>query len=243
MLESMESPSEDVIAFEVMGVLTQEDYIKKIEPAFNEVVKRGQKVRLLLHFGPQFEGFTAKAAWEDFKVGFHHKNHFEKCAVVSDKAWIKGVTTFFSSLMPFPLRVFPDSELSSAKAWLDSGVMGLNYTLDKEKGVLEWEISSPLSSECFEKLSLVVNPYIETHGSLKGLVIHFKDFPRWENLGSLIHHIQFVKGHHKKIQRVALTADSLFSKLAPLLANYFVKAEIKQFSYKEKAIAKQWASQ
>lgn len=73
-------------------------------------------------------------------------------------------------------------------------------------------------------------------------MIHAREFPGWENLGSFIRHVSFVRDHHRKIKRVALAADSKLASLAPMIAEHFVQAEVKSFPYdaRERAIA--WAS-
>jgi hypothetical protein len=91
-------------------------------------------------------------------------------------------------------------------------------------------------------LAFTADSWIETHGSLAGLVIHAREFPGWENLGSFLRHVSFVRDHHRKIKRVALAADSKLASLAPMIAEHFVQAEVKSFRYDEYQRAITWAS-
>lgn len=79
---------EDVIAFEVQGSLTKEDYIETLIPLIEKARSLGNKSKLLIHFGDSFEGFTSAGAWEDLKLGIHHMNTFERVAIPTD--WSKG---------------------------------------------------------------------------------------------------------------------------------------------------------
>jgi hypothetical protein len=91
--------------------------------------------------------------------------------------------------------------------------------------------TGPLSEEDFTELTETVDKYLESHDSLKGLLIHTKQFPGWEDFEGLIGHIKFVRDHHQKIKKVALVTDSSMASMAPKLANHFVSAEVKSFEY------------
>jgi hypothetical protein len=52
-----------------VGKISKEDYEKIFEPIFDEARQQGRRIRLLYQFGPEFQGFTPGAAWEDVKIG------------------------------------------------------------------------------------------------------------------------------------------------------------------------------
>jgi len=97
-----------------------------------------------------------------------------------------------------------------------------------------------LKSTDFEKLTEEVDPYIEAMGTLNGLMIYTESFPGWENFAALLSHMKFVKDHHHKIKKVAAVTDSNFLSILPRVANYFVHAEVKHFSYEDKDVALDW---
>jgi hypothetical protein len=74
-------------------------------------------------------------------------------------------------------------------------------------------------------------------------VIHTREFPGWENLGSLIQHVRFVRDHHRRVGRVALASDSRLADLAPRLAEHFVQAEVRRFGYDDLDAAIMWAGE
>ena len=103
------------------------------------------------------------------------------------------------------------------------------------------EIAEPLRVQDFDALALTADAWIEAHGDLQGIVLHTREFPGWENFDSLLRHAQFVHDHHRKVKRVALSADSKLASLVPRLGEHFVKAEVKGFAYDELESAIKWA--
>lgn len=118
----------------------------------------------------------------------------------------------------------------------------LNHHLDEERGLLSVEVSGPLESKNFDDIAQTVDPWIKKHGDLHGLVIHAKKFPGWENMGSFINHMKFVKNHHQNVHRVALATDGPLPTILPKVAQHFVRAEIRGFKYDEFDDARLWAA-
>ncbi|UZF91130.1 STAS/SEC14 domain-containing protein [Bosea sp. NBC_00550] len=65
-------------------------------------------------------------------------------------------------------------------------------------------------------------------------------FPGWEGIGALISHLEFARGHHRTIERVAVVSDGEVLKLVPHIAKHFVADEIRLFPANEKALALAW---
>src|SRR5262249_53134361 len=147
-------------------------------------------------------------------------------------------------LMFCPVQVFKNAELQSAIGWLSTTELerGLEASLIPEKGVLVVEPKRALDLADFEYLASVADPWIEQHGKLTGLVLHAKKFPGWENLGSLLRHIRFVKEHHKKVKRIAAATEGPILDLLPKIGAHFVDAEVKSFGYGDLDTAIEWAS-
>jgi stage II sporulation SpoAA-like protein len=55
-------PQIDALA--AIGTLTKEDYEQSIEPLFDDARRSGRRIQLLVEIGPDFDGYTAGAAWE-----------------------------------------------------------------------------------------------------------------------------------------------------------------------------------
>ena len=75
-----------------------------------------------------------------------------------------------------------------------------------------------------------VDPWIEAHGALRGLVVDVREFPGWENVTGFLH--RFVRGHHRKVQQIALAAGGRLAEWAPRLAAHFVEAEVRRFGWR-----------
>ncbi len=243
MFKEIDIPGKDTFGFEAIGEVTNQDYNDLLEPLLAKARAEGQKLRFLFFLGPNFQGFTAAAAWEDFKLGSRHLSSFDRIALVTDTQWLQSATRFVGSLLPCPLKVFENKSLNAAKAWLNSGEIGLDHHLDETRSVLKVEISGPLTSENFDILASRVDPWIETRGYLHGLVVRAKSFPGWENLGSFIRHLTFVKNHHRKIRKVAICADGKFPEILQQVAKHFVEAKVQHFEFENIEEAMNWAAE
>ena len=69
MLEKLNDVPREVVAVKAVGRLTREDYEKVLEPLIDDARREGRRLRFLYQVGPEFEGFTPGAAWEDAKLG------------------------------------------------------------------------------------------------------------------------------------------------------------------------------
>lgn len=243
MLERLADLPAGIDGVKAVGRISKEDYERVFEPLLDEARRAGRRIRLLYQLGPEFEGFTAGAAWEDVRLGFGALRLFDGCAVVTDAGWIRESTRLIGFVMPCPVRAFATAERAGAVEWLRSLPEGpaVSHRLIPETGVLVVEVRQALRAQDFETLAATADEWIEAHGALEGLVIHAREFPGWENLGSLVRHIRFVRDHQRRVRRVALASDSRLAGLAPRLAEHFVQADVKGFGYDALEAAIAWA--
>ncbi|MCB9092330.1 MAG: STAS/SEC14 domain-containing protein [Halobacteriovoraceae bacterium] len=230
----------DCLAIEAIGTINKEDYEKTLIPEFEKRLEGNKKVRLLIQFGKEFEGYEAAAAWEDFKFGMKKLNSFGRVAIVSDTGWLNSLTTFFGGFIPCPVEEFKNTQLEDAWAWLNSGDIGIDAKLDYNKGNFEVFIHGPLSSINFSAMRSIVDQYLKDKKELNSLMIHFKSFPGWEDVGSFIDHLSFVKDHQGKIKKVAVISDSSLPKLVAPIAKHFISPELREFTEAEIEIGKKW---
>jgi hypothetical protein len=118
----------------------------------------------------------------------------------------------------------------------------LSVTTDEQAGIAILEPHGALSKEDFERAAQAIDPYLERSQRLNGLVVRTKDFPGWDSFAALSSHLQFVRGHHRKISRIALCTDSVIGNFAKLVAPHFVAAEIRVFGFQEFDRAKTWVA-
>ena len=71
----------------------------------------------------ELDGWELRAAWDDFKLGLKHGNHFEKVAIVGNKRWQDLVAKLGSWFIAGEARAF--TNMTDALAWLtDSEARG-----------------------------------------------------------------------------------------------------------------------
>jgi hypothetical protein len=243
MLELIRDLPAGIDGIRAVGEVNRHDYDRVVQPLLDKARSEGRRLRLLYHLGPEFTGFTAGAVWEDLQVGIRYLRLLERCAIVSDHDWIRRTSQAMALLMPCPLRIFRDNDRPQAIEWLAAQAQSsLRYRMLPDRGVLVIEPSGPLRSEDFDLLATVVDPWIEQTGELPGIVVHVREFPGWQNVGSFIRHVRFVRDHHRKVRRVALAANSRIAELVPTFADVFVSAEIRRFEYEDEERAIEWAA-
>jgi hypothetical protein len=116
----------------------------------------------------------------------------------------------------------------------------LQVELDATNGIATLCPQGALSEDDFTDAAKVIDPHIEKSGELKGLIIETESFPGWESFSSFLHHLQFVREHHKKVARIAFVTDSAIGNMAEKVGSHFVSATIRHFAYTEKAEALAW---
>jgi hypothetical protein len=106
----------------------------------------------------------------------------------------------------------------------------LQHQLIDDDAILAITPEGPLVADDFKALAAEVDPVIERSGRLQGLLIEARAFPGWEDLAAMLAHLQFVRGHHRQIRRVAVVSDSRVLTLLPHIASHFVAAEVRHFA-------------
>jgi hypothetical protein len=101
----------------------------------------------------------------------------------------------------------------------------IDFNLDAKNSILTVRPQSALDKEDFVELARAVDPEIEEHGDLAGLVIEAPRFPGWDSFGALVNHMRFVRDHHKHVKKIAVVTDSHLGDAAEHIASHFVAAE------------------
>jgi hypothetical protein len=116
-IEQIDGAPAGVLAFKAVGKVEAADYEDVLTPAIEAAIAEHGKVRLVYELGPEFDGYSAGAAWEDMKLWTPHLKAWERCAVVTDHRLIADAMRAFAMLMPGEVKVFPASGLGDALAW------------------------------------------------------------------------------------------------------------------------------
>ena len=119
----------------------------------------------------------------------------------------------------------------------------VNHELLRDEGILIIRPEGSLQASDFQKIAQEIDPYIESHGKLHGVMIDAPAFPGWKDFAALLAHFNFVKGHHQKIDKIAAVSDSSFLTIAPQIASHFIQADIRHFAHSEFDNALAWLRQ
>jgi hypothetical protein len=243
MLKKMKDLPRGVVGVEATGEVTYDDYQSVLLPIFEEAHAQNKKMKFVYVLGEGFTGMTAGAMWDDLKIGMKFMNSFDRAAVVSDFGWMRKSMKLIAPLMPATFKMFKLNEQDAAIQWAGEDSIRENITIKlvPDKKVLIANIHGALASEDFNYLAHQLDPLIND-GGFRGLVLHADKFPGWENFGSMVKHFEFVKEHHKKIDRVAMSMDGSVMEIAPKFSSHFVNAEIKVFASQDVEKAVDWAS-
>jgi len=107
-----------VVGFTASGEIHADDYKETLIPAVEGLIQRAGAARVVLVLGPEWEGYSAAAMFEDLKLGIEHRNAWQRFALVSDAEWIQHVAALFGWMVPGTVRWFPYSDLEDAKLWV-----------------------------------------------------------------------------------------------------------------------------
>ena len=105
----------------------------------------------------------------------------------------------------------------------------LNYDFRFDEQILVLNPEGPLEAADFVTLAEVVDTYLKRQGKLRGILIHADAFPGWKDFGAFLAHLKFVRGHHRRIEKVAVVADGAFAGIMPAIAGHFIHAEVHHF--------------
>jgi len=241
MIEILQDLPLGVVGFRAHGMVTAADYQDVLAPAIEGALVNQPKLRLLYEMAPDFEGYEVGAMWEDTKLGISHPFSWKRIAVVSDTKWLNLTMRSLGWIVPCPFRVYTRDRLDEARTWLaDPGTSGLIATLEAERAILTLEPHGKLEKEDFEQLAKQVDPFLEEHGDLNGVLIRADAFPGWDGLGAMFAHLKFVREHQKHIKHLAVVTDDKMLAHLPAFAKVFVSAEVKHFPVAEEEAARDW---
>lgn len=116
----------------------------------------------------------------------------------------------------------------------------IEFSLDPKTAILTVRPRSALDENDFVELGRAVDPQIEQHGDLAGLVLEAKSFPGWDSFGALVRHLRFIRDHHRHVRKIAVVTDSHLGDAAERIGAHFVSAEIRHFPAGEADEARAW---
>jgi hypothetical protein len=108
--------NEFFLSLKAVGKLTHKDY-EIISPMIDSALEgvKDPKVKAFID-GSELEGWEARAAWDDFKLGLKHGSEFDKIAIFGNKKWQGYTAKIASWFISGEVKYFEN--VSDAFSWL-----------------------------------------------------------------------------------------------------------------------------
>lgn len=116
MIQLLDDLPVGVLGFRAAGQITASDYTDVLKPAIDDVLRRGDEVRIVLVFD-DWPGLTGGAVWEDLKMGIERFTKWKRIALVTDVEWMRHATSLFGWMTPGDVKTFTIAEHDAAVAW------------------------------------------------------------------------------------------------------------------------------
>src|SRR5262245_19309188 len=117
MIEVLSGLPSHTVGFKLSGRLHDEDY-KTFVPLVDAEFAKGGKVNVLAQFH-DFQGWDAKALWDDIKFSTTHCTKIKRIALVGEKPWEKWMAVVCKPFTMAKIQYFDASQLDAAKTWLN----------------------------------------------------------------------------------------------------------------------------
>lgn len=106
----------NVVEVQATGKLTKEAYETFVPMTEKKIAEHG-KIRILFVMHG-FHGWSAGAAWEDFKFDLKHFNDIERLAIVGETKWEKGMSVFCRPFTTAKIKYFDHTDIDKAREWI-----------------------------------------------------------------------------------------------------------------------------
>ena len=216
-----------IMEIDLTGTITSEDYSNILTPALDQALSAHERVKLLVRIGPEFEGYSAKAAWADTKLGLRHWSGFERIAVVTDIDWIETAVGALGFALPGPVETFDVDETDEARRWLTESLGSMHMT-DLGGNVLHVQLVGKLDGAAYDRGQDNLDAFIRDHPGMK-LLLDLREFDGWQGLGALADHFKLVRDHRNVPSRIAIVGDEAWQRLAARVMGRFVTADSRYF--------------
>lgn len=241
MIRPIEGLAPGIVGLRALGRVVERDYEEVVEPTLDRAVTEGGAIRLFLQLGPELESVSHGAMFHDAALGVAHWSDFDRIAVLTDDPMVSAVLGTLALALPCPIRVFPLSEFSDAKSWIEQDEVASNMCLQRrDSDVLVARPLGRLTRACVEKLADAIETVAADRGEVPGLLLDVERFPGWSNFAAVMSHLRLVSEHHRHVHRVALLTDTPVGHLAPRFLGHLVDAEVRHFGRSERSAALRW---
>jgi len=222
MIEEIAGLPEGTLGFKISGDVTGGDYDSVLTPAIDKAIEKFDRIRLLAQVGPDFEGYSLDAIWDDTKLGLRHWNGFDRVAVVTDIGWIQMGVKAMAFMMPCPVQLFALGELDDAKRWLSESLGSIH--IHSEGDVITARLLGKLDPGAYDGVNEEIDNIMSRAEHVR-LVLDLREFDGWSGLSALGDHLSLVREHYRVPERIAIVGDKAWQKMAGKIMARFVNAQ------------------
>ncbi len=118
MIKLLPETEGNLVAIQMSGRLTGDDYEREWAPRVRQAIEQHGKVRVLVYLDETFEGWDVSAIWQDTKFGFANMAGIEKAAIVGGPEWMGKLAELVGAVIPGEYKSFDTGDLAEAFAWV-----------------------------------------------------------------------------------------------------------------------------
>lgn len=240
MIEVISGLPDGTIGFRATGKVTGEDYDKVLTEAIDRAIEEHHRIKLLAVLGPDFEGYSLEAAWDDTRLGMRHWSGFERMAVATDVPWLKHTFKAIGFMMPCPMRLFDLEEQDDARRWLSESLGTIHVTNSGD--VITARLIGKLEASAYDEIDAKIDDAFSQTESPR-LLLDLREFDGWSGLSALSQHLSLVREHRRKPERIAVVGDKAWQRLAEKVMSHFVNARAHFFDKDDFDGARAWIEQ
>ncbi|HMQ57923.1 MAG TPA: STAS/SEC14 domain-containing protein [Rhizobiaceae bacterium] len=121
-IRRLETPREDLFAFEIVGHITQAD-IANVYGLLEEAYERHDEIDLLVRIS-DWEGFDWSAIFADgtWAAKTNSLKHIRRYALVGGPGWLRGATAALAPFFSMQIRCFALEDERDSWTWLEQAV-------------------------------------------------------------------------------------------------------------------------
>lgn len=108
--------NKNVIATVASGKLDEKDY-EKLKQLLSEKIESEQNINWYFEM-QDFDGWTAKALWEDVKIDIKLYDNYKKIAMVGDEKWEKWMSKLMKPFTSAEVKYFKLKDKKIAQEWI-----------------------------------------------------------------------------------------------------------------------------
>ena len=237
MIETIEGLPAGTVGFRLHGRVQGDDYDQVLVPELEKAIAEYDRIKALICFDADFEGYDLAAAWDDTLLGLRHWQGFARIAVVSDVAWLRTAIRAIGVLMPCPVQLFAADQEEQARRWLGESLGSLH--LEAEGEVVRARLIGQLEPSAYEAREAEIASLFNRHAPLK-LLVDLREFDGWSGLAALGDHLSLVREHRRALSRVAVVGNREWQHLAQRLIRRLLPAECRFFDAAHHEQAELW---